>query len=450
MNEQETLLCFYGDDFTGSTDAMEAMEINGIRTVLFLNPPSSELLEAFKGVQCIGIAGKSRAKDHIGMKEELIAAFDSFVKINPYFVHYKVCSTFDSSEEIGSIGYAIDIGTEFFAKKPVPVLVAAPELGRFTVFGQHFAKIRDTVYRLDRHPVMSQHPVTPMNEADLQKHLGKQTDQSIDTINILDLDEEISKVRKKYQELRKNNKDIIIFDGLKNQHLSTIAEVLWRDRSHQSQFIVGSSGVEYALGEYWNSMGLAQGKVIKKPRKPNDQFLVVSGSVSGITVKQLNEAVENGFHAERIPYKLFGNSDLAKQFIGKIISLLETKKRVIIYTADGPTDGAIHDLRNYLENQGVNRKDMGEVIGSNLGFWTKEILKQSKLQRIVISGGDTSGFVTSELEIYALEILTSISPGAPLCYAYSNNKRFDGLEIALKGGQLGGENYYEKVRVFGS
>jgi uncharacterized protein YgbK (DUF1537 family) len=40
MKENGLLLAFYGDDFTGSTDAMEALAISGYRTVLFLEPPT--------------------------------------------------------------------------------------------------------------------------------------------------------------------------------------------------------------------------------------------------------------------------------------------------------------------------------------------------------------------------------------------------------------------------
>ncbi|HMB48390.1 MAG TPA: four-carbon acid sugar kinase family protein, partial [Afifellaceae bacterium] len=34
------LLAFYGDDFTGSADAMEALTINGVKTALFLGHPT--------------------------------------------------------------------------------------------------------------------------------------------------------------------------------------------------------------------------------------------------------------------------------------------------------------------------------------------------------------------------------------------------------------------------
>ena len=39
------LFAFYGDDFTGSADAMEALTINGVRTALFLGHPSQERLQ---------------------------------------------------------------------------------------------------------------------------------------------------------------------------------------------------------------------------------------------------------------------------------------------------------------------------------------------------------------------------------------------------------------------
>jgi 3-oxoisoapionate kinase len=38
-----------------------------------------------------------------------------------------------------------------------------------------------------------------------------------------------------------------------------------------------------------------------------------------------------------------------------------------------------------------------------------------------------------------------MAPGAPLCLAHSSNPLFDGLQIALKGGQNGNEKYFESI-----
>ncbi|MDG0789910.1 hypothetical protein OMP38_02895 [Cohnella ginsengisoli] len=61
-------------------------------------------------------------------------------------------------------------------------------------------------------------------------------------------------------------------------------------------------------------------------------------------------------------------------------------------------------------------------------------------------GGDTSGYVTRALGIYALECLQTLAPGVPLCRAYADDAKLDGLELVLKGGQVGGERFFERVR----
>ena len=55
------LLTFYGDDFTGSTDALEQLTLAGIRTALFIIPPTPAQLKKFPGLQAIGVAGKTRS-----------------------------------------------------------------------------------------------------------------------------------------------------------------------------------------------------------------------------------------------------------------------------------------------------------------------------------------------------------------------------------------------------
>jgi uncharacterized protein YgbK (DUF1537 family) len=51
-------LAFYGDDFTGSTDAMESLTLAGLKTRLFTAPPT---LDQLAGLEAFGIAGTNRA-----------------------------------------------------------------------------------------------------------------------------------------------------------------------------------------------------------------------------------------------------------------------------------------------------------------------------------------------------------------------------------------------------
>jgi 3-oxoisoapionate kinase len=171
------LLTFYGDDFTGSTDAMEALTLAGLRTVLFFSPPARELLESrFVDLRCMGVAGTSRAISPAEMDHELEPILRELWRAGAPLLHYKVCSTFDSTPEVGSIGHVVDMARQSLTGiDHISVLAGVPPLRRYTIFGNHFAAAGDQVYRLDRHPTMATHPVTPMVEADLRVHLSRQT-----------------------------------------------------------------------------------------------------------------------------------------------------------------------------------------------------------------------------------------------------------------------------------
>ena len=115
------------------------------------------------------------------------AIFARLAELRTCICQYKVCSTFDSSPSCGSIGRALEIGQDTFRTPWVPVVVAAPHLGRYVLFGNLFAASGDAIHRIDRHPTMRRHPVTPMNEADLTVHLSGQTSREIRLLDILHL-----------------------------------------------------------------------------------------------------------------------------------------------------------------------------------------------------------------------------------------------------------------------
>ena len=47
------LLAYYGDDFTGSADVMEVLTWAGLRTVLFLEPPTHTAVSSIRRLACI-------------------------------------------------------------------------------------------------------------------------------------------------------------------------------------------------------------------------------------------------------------------------------------------------------------------------------------------------------------------------------------------------------------
>ncbi len=108
------LLAYYGDDFTGSADVMEVLQWSGLRTVLFLHPPTSGQLSQFDSLRAYGIAGWGRTMSPEEMETHLRPAFEMMRDSGANTVHYKTCSTFDSSPQVGSIGKALELGREVF------------------------------------------------------------------------------------------------------------------------------------------------------------------------------------------------------------------------------------------------------------------------------------------------------------------------------------------------
>ena len=428
--KKEILLAFYGDDFTGSTDALEFICRAGAKTILFIEPPINEQLAAFPDLDAFGVAGKTRALPPQAMEKILLPSFQQMKATGAKHVHYKTCSTFDSSPTMGSIGKAIDCGAAVFKNELIPIMGGMPTLGRYCLFGNLFAQMgigsNGKIYRLDRHPSMSKHPVTPAEESDLRLHIGKQTKEKIGLIDVLLLEKPINSWKEAL-----HDEAVVLLDALNEEHLTRIGEWLEAQRKEDGTlFSVGSSGVEMALGNYWNSKNIL--KTVTEWNRPGmaSPLLVLSGSCSPVTAKQIAWAAANGFEEVELDAVKACNEDTVDEtVINKINSLLQQQKNLIVHTGS-------------KQPQNLS----SEKLGSALGSIAKESVKQSDVKRVVVSGGDTSSFAARAMDIEAVEMIAPLIIGAPLCKIYSKNKMMQGIEVNFKGGQVGSENYFEVLR----
>ncbi|MFT4094593.1 MAG: four-carbon acid sugar kinase family protein [Niabella sp.] len=419
------LLAFYGDDFTGSTDALEFITRAGAKAVLFTDTPDEKQLQAFPGLTAYGVAGKTRALCPDEMKAVLAPAFQQLNKGGVKQVHYKVCSTFDSSPQVGSIGNVIDIATDIFAPDRLPVIGGTPALGRYCVFGNLFAEMgicsKGAIYRLDRHPSMSKHPVTPAGESDLRLHLQKQTDKKIGLINVLQLEQPVDTWNETIKE------KTVLVDVLYEGQLTKIGE--WLDNQyalkHKPVFTIGSSAVEAALGSYWNQQGLLTPKTDWPEIGKAAPLLVISGSCSPVTAAQIEWARSNGFEEIIIDADTAGDEGLSISVLNRLVTLLEQQKDVIVHTGSKNSD-PVSSLK----------------LGTALGIAAKHAVTAGHLKRVVVAGGDTSSYAARAMDIDAVEMIAPLVSGAPLCRAWSGNKAINGLEVNFKGGQVGAANYF--------
>jgi uncharacterized protein YgbK (DUF1537 family) len=440
------LLTFYGDDFTGSTDAMEQLTLAGVRTMLFVEPPTPAQLKRFPNLKAVGVAGMTRAMSPETMAKILCPAFQKLKKLDARHVHYKVCSTFDSSPRIGSIGRALEIGSEIFHAPFVPILAAAPVLGRYTIFGNHFARFGigsdGEIHRLDRHPSVSKHPITPMIEADLRSHLAKQTKKKIALFDILKIELPESESFAQLKKILAQKPDAILFDALDATHLHRIGRFL--DKfvgQNRPMFSIGSSGIEAALAGWRGGLRQRQSNwLVRKSGSQTKQVLIGSGSCSPVTLRQIGWALKRGFAEVALDSKKLAtrNGDMeVRRAIELAVKYLQSGRNVIVHTTRSGSDGFI---ASKLKNK------TAEVFGTALGKVLRGALGRMEVQRVCIAGGDTSSFAARALGIEALEMSAPLTPGAPLCKASAAGSPADGHEFVFKGGQVGAENYFEIVK----
>jgi uncharacterized protein YgbK (DUF1537 family) len=128
------------------------------------------------------------------------------------------------------------------------------------------------------------------------------------------------------------------------------------------------------------------------------------------------------------------------------ISSLKSGKSVVIHSAIGPSDPRISNTKELVENAGMTSQNTVDVLGQALGELARKITLASKVRRLILSGGDTAGRITQTLGIWALQVGRSVGVPAPLCYGYSTSPEMNGLQVAYKGGQVGGDDYFDRVR----
>jgi uncharacterized protein YgbK (DUF1537 family) len=234
----------------------------------------------------------------------------------------------------------------------------------------------------------------------------------------------------------------LMFDVIDAATQRTAGEFLWRLRRDGGLFVVGSSGVEYALLAEWGRSGVTIGAAQFPEPGAVDRLAVVSGSCSPVTEAQIRHALAHGFDGVALDPRdlIAGDEALLAGMIEHGLAPLRHGRSVILYTALGPASDLGADVAGH--------DDARHAIGRGLGKILRALVQRAGLRRTVVAGGDTSSHALRELDIVALTTCLPLpqTPGSPLCTGYSATPAFDGLQVALKGGQIGKDDYFGHIR----
>jgi 3-oxoisoapionate kinase len=403
-------ICYYADDMTGATDALANFAEWGLTTRLVLDP--GDVADAAEGVEVLGIAGTARGLRTEEMAGELVPALRALAAVGPGAVQYKICSTFDSSPTVGSIGRAAEILTDVWGPGAIPVLAAQPGLGRWTAFGTHFAAGPDgRVHRLDRHPTMAIHPVTPALDADLVNVLSAQTTRlGVTAVHLPDLD--------RYAELVPGRGGLVVLDAVSDDDLQRLGALIWQAAVPPRPVVaVGSGGLSYALASRVGRQGA--GSPPPPDRRP---VLALSGSLSEETRLQTDVAAAAGWDV--VDVVALG----AHEASNRAAAALGAGGSVVVSTTVGAH---------------ASRFAPGEA-GPLLADCAARLVPAAGARRLLLAGGDTSGTLMRAIGARGLDYAGRIGGTGVLCRL--RGRGLDHTQVVLKGGKIGAPDFFERVR----
>jgi uncharacterized protein YgbK (DUF1537 family) len=352
-------------------------------------------------------------------------------------LHYKVCSTFDSSPAVGSIAAAVRALRPHVAHPLVAIIGGQPSLGRYCAFSNLFAAAGrgGAVERLDRHPTMRQHPVTPMHEADLRRHLAVQGLDPIASVHYPLYDRPEAEQDAVLAAALADGAAAVLLDVADASHLAPVGRLLW-DRAREARLLaVGASSVAQALVAHWQSTGslAMQPPVAQALPAAQGPVLVFAGSLSPVTARQVRAAAS--FQPIALQPSDLAQAPAADHACARIGEALGAGRHVLAYTA--PEHSADADTSQASAVAAASARFVRRVLD-------RQATLGAPLRRLGIAGGDTSSLVSQALGLWGLSCRGTLGAGVAISRTHSDSPVLDGIELMLKGGQMGGDDVFEQ------
>ena len=407
------------DDFTGATDLANNLVRSGMRVVQTIGVPDAPLAAE---VDAVVVALKSRTIPAVQAIAQSLDALKWLQAQGAQQIYFKYCSTFDSTPE-GNIGPVTEalmdaLGTDFTIATP-----AFPDNGRTVFKGYLFAG-----NVLLNESGMQNHPLTPMQDANLVRVMQAQTKRPVGLIDYKTVALGETAIRERIAALRAEGVGVAVVDATSNEDLHRMGPAL-----KDMPLLTAGSGVAIGLPA---NFGLKPSLQASELPAPSGMRAVVSGSCSVATNAQVAHFKASGQAAWAItPASLMnGQSDaVVQQVMAWAAPLLKDGPVLVYSTAEPDAVKAVQAQLGVAEAGALVEHALAAVARGLVGLGVRQL---------VVAGGETSGACVQALGIAQLQIGPQIDPGVPWCHAPSDS---GGVHISLKSGNFGTEDFFTKA-----
>ncbi|ERP96419.1 hypothetical protein Q669_29035 [Labrenzia sp. C1B10] len=275
---------------------------------------------------------------------------------------------------------------------------------------------------------MKDHPLTPMRDSNLMRLLEPQVKHPVGLIDRLTVARGSDAVRGELDSLKAQGIAHIVVDAVATCDLETIAAAC-----KDMPLMTGGSAVAMPLPPLYQADGMLQAFSRAQPPEIDAKTIVLSGSCSAMTQKQVSHYLSLG-----APSFKLDPLDLAESGSKNAIDWVtkqDLARAPILYATADP----------------VSVKGAQEILGvSNAGKIIEEALaacaiaaRDAGARRVIVAGGETSGAVTKGLGADRLDVGEEIAPGVPWTFCCSGGHQ---IALALKSGNFGTETFFSDAQ----
>ena len=219
---------------------------------------------------------------------------------------------------------------------------------------------------------------------------------------------------------------LVIADAVEDGDLAILGDAV-----KHAPLVTGGSAIAAALPRNFPTGARSSGSV-DAAGVVDGPGVVLAGSCSNATRMQVeNHAGKHPSIAIDVAAVMEGRFAAAELFA----SLERYRGRSpVAYSSDAPD--SVSRLQKRYGVKSISAR-LDELFGS-----TALMLRQAGFERIVVAGGETSGAVIDALAPARLAVGREIDPGVPALYSPDAG---DGYAIALKSGNFGAPDFFEKA-----
>ena len=412
------------DDFTGATDLANNLVRGGMRVVQAIGVPAQPLDTQ---ADAVVVALKSRTLPVHEAIAQSLAALRWLQAQGAQQIYFKYCSTFDSTIQgnIGPVAEALmaALGTDFTIATP-----AFPDNHR-TVFKGHLF-VGDALLNESG---MQNHPLTPMNDANLVRVLQGQCAGQVGLIDYRVVAQGGAAIQARIAQLRSQGVRLAVVDAISNHDLMRLAPAL-----RGMPLVTAGSGVAIGLP---GNFGLAPSSTASALPPAVGQQAVVSGSCSLATNRQVQAFIQSGRPALaidplQISARQAAGGDVVADTLAWAQPLLAQGPLLVYSSAEAKAVKAVQEQ--------LGAGAAGALVEHTLASIARGLVTLG-VRQLVLAGGETSGACVQALNISQLRIGPQIDPGVPWCHAQSEAAPGAGLHLTLKSGNFGTDDFFSKA-----